>query len=318
MTRSLAAAFIVLAAVATAIVAAQPPPNPAVRLPSVTFGSSGDQPPPLPAPPRGRAGSFQPGQFPQGRGGRGSGQFGQLARPETTDLDPGQVAYDGRYVFARLRYNEGVSPDELGGRMFGRRGRGQGPSWSHDYPRAERNFMKILQEVTTLDPYTGPAGGAIVEIGSKELFRYPVSYMCEPGFWTQTDDEAANMRAYLLKGGFIIFDDFRGNDWTNFDIQMRRVLPDVRMVELDLSHPIFHSFFDIATLEFHQYYDRGTPLFIGAYLDNDPKKRLLFIANYNNDVGEYWEFSDTGWTPIDLSNEAYKLGVNYIIYGITH
>jgi hypothetical protein len=142
--------------------------------------------------------------------------------------------------------------------------------------------------------------------------------MCEPGFWTQTDEEAANMRAYLLKGGFIIFDDFRGNDWANFLAQMQRVLPDVRMVELELSHPIFHSFFDIATLEFHQYYDRGTPYFIGAYLDNDPKKRLLFIANYNNDVGEYWEYSDTGWTPIDLSNEAYKLGVNYLIYGVTH
>ena len=90
------------------------------------------------------------------------------------------------------------------------------------------------------------------------------------------------------------------------------------MVELDLTHPIFHSFFDIATLEFHQYYDRGRPVFSGAFLDNDSSKRLLFIANYNNDVGEYWEYSDTGWTPIDLSNEAYKLGVNYIIYGLTH
>ena len=60
------------------------------------------------------------------------------------------------------------------------------------------------------------------------------------------------------------------------------------------------------------------PYFIGAYLDNDPNKRLLLIANYNNDVGEYWEWSDMGWVAIDLSNEAYKLGVNYIIYGITH
>ena len=142
--------------------------------------------------------------------------------------------------------------------------------------------------------------------------------MAEAGFWTQTDEEAANLGAYLQKGGFMIFDDFRGNDWTNFETQMRRVLPDVRMVELDVSHPIFHAFFDIATLEFKQFYDRDKPLFIGAFQDNDPTKRLLFIANYNNDVGEYWEFSDTGWTPIDLSNEAYKLGVNYIIYAMTH
>jgi hypothetical protein len=315
-----AAALAVFAVTAAAVLAAQSQQSPPVRLPSVTFGSAGEQPPPLPSSPRGRSDSFQPGQFPQGRGGRGFGQSGQLERPEAADLEPGQVPYDGRFVFARLRYTEGVSPDELGGGgMFRRRGgRGQGPPWSHDYPRAEHNFMKILQEITTLDPYTGPAGGAIVDIGSKELFNYTVSYMCEPGFWTQTDAEAANLRAYLLKGGFIIFDDFRGNDWTNFDVQMRRVLPDLRMVELDLAHPIFHSFFDIETLEFHQYYDRGTPQFIGAYLDNDPNKRLLFVANFNNDVGEYWEYSDTGWTPIDLSNEAYKLGVNYIIYGITH
>lgn len=256
--------------------------------------------------------------FPQGPG-RSFPGFGGLDRGETASLEPGQVPYDGRFVFARLRYTEGVTPDELGGGMFGRRGgRGQGPPWSHDYPRAERNFMKILQEITTLDPFTGPAGGAIVDIGSKDLFKYPVSYMAEAGFWTQTDEETANLRAYLLKGGFIIFDDFRGADWANFETQMQRVLPEVRMVEIDLTHPIFHSFFDIATLEFRQYYDRDRPTFMGAFLDNDPNKRLLFIANYNNDVGEYWEYSDTGWTPIDLSNEAYKLGVNYIIYGLTH
>jgi hypothetical protein len=288
-----------LAVAATAVLAG-PQQEPPVRLPSIQFGSGQL----LPEPPDRR-------QRPR---------FNSLERPDTTDLEPGQVPYDGRFVFARLRYTQGVSPDELGGGRFfrGRGGRSQRPPWSHDYPRAERNFMKILKEITTLNLYDGPIGGAIVDIGSKELFRYPVSYMCEPGFWTQTDDEAANVSAYLRKGGFVIFDDFRGNDWTNFEAQMRRVLPDVRMVELDLTSPIFHAFFDVTTLEFKQYYDRGKPYFVGAYQDNDPTKRLLFIANYNNDVGEYWEYSDTGWTPIDLSNEAYKLGVNYIIYGMTH
>jgi hypothetical protein len=296
--------------VAAAVVVVASQQDPAVRLPAVPFGSAAAATPQRPG------GGTPPGGFGQRRGGM---RFG-LERPESTDLSPGQLPYDGHYVFARLRYDQGASPDDLGGgRIYGRRGRGsQGPPWSHDYPRAERNFMKILSEITTLDPYTGPLGGAIVAIGSPDLFKYPVSYMAEPGFWTQTDEEAKNLRAYLLKGGFIIFDDFRGNDWANFEAQMKRILPDVRMVELDLTHPIFHSFFDIATLDFKQYYDRSIPYFIGAYLDNDPNKRLLFIANYNNDVGEYWEWSDMGWVAIDLSNEAYKLGVNYIIYGITH
>ena len=288
---------------------APPQPQGTIRLPSVQFPPVQQGPPPdLP----GQGGRRQMPPF-----------MGlERERGEVANLEPGQLPYDGRFMFARLRYTQGVPGGDLGSGRFGRRGgfgRGQGPPWSHDYPRAERNFMKILDEITTIGPYTGPLGGAILDIGSPDLMKFPVAYMAEAGYWTQTDEEAANLRAYLFKGGFIIFDDFRGGDWTNFEAQLKRVLPDVRMVELDISHPVFHSFFDVATLDFVQYYGRDQKaLFIGAFEDNDPSKRLLFIANYNNDVGEYWEFSDTGWTPIDLSNEAYKLGVNYIVYGLTH
>ena len=314
MRRALTIAIGLVAAVAIAAGAAalqqappQQQPQGTVRLPSIQF-----------PPPQG------PQPMLPGQGGRRQlPPFMGLERDrgEPANLEVGQVAYDGRFTFARLRYTQGVAANELGSGRFGRRGggRGQGPPWSHDYPRAERNFMKILDEITTIGPYTGLAGGVILDIGSPDIMKFPVSYMAEAGYWTQTDEEAANLRAYLLKGGFIIFDDFRGGDWDNFDAQMKRVLPDVRMVELDITHPIFHAFFDVATLDFVQFYGRGEkPLFIGAYEDNDPSKRLLFIANYNNDVGEYWEFSDTGWTPIDLSNEAYKLGVNYIVYALTH
>jgi len=229
------------------------------------------------------------------------------------NLEPGQVSYDGRFVIGRVRFTVGG----YGG--FGRRGGGmRNPPWSHDYPNAERNFMKILKEITALDAYSGPEGGAIVDIGSKELFLHPIVYFCEPGYWTQSDQEAANLAAYLKKGGFIIFDDFRGNDWSNFEYQMKRVLPGVRFFELPVSHPIFHSFFDIGSLQFQQFYDRGQPYFYGVFEDNDPDKRLMAIVNYNNDVSEYWEWSDTGWEPIDLTNEAFKFGVNYVIYGMTH
>ena len=301
-------AAVAVAAGAVALQQAPPQPRGTVRLPSVQFPPGQQGPTPM-----------LPGQ----PGGRQLPPFMGLERDrgEAANLETGQLAYDGRFMFARLRYTQGVPANELGSGRFGRRGfgRGQGPPWSHDYPRAERNFMKILDEITTIAPYTGPVGGVILDIGSPDIMKFPVSYMAEAGYWTQTDEEAANLRAYLVKGGFIIFDDFRGGDWANFEAQMKRVLPDVRMVELDISHPIFHSFFDVATLDFVQFYGRGEkPYFMAAYEDNDPSKRLLFIANYNNDVGEYWEFSDTGWTPIDLSNEAYKLGVNYVVYALTH
>jgi len=100
---------------------------------------------------------------------------------------------------------------------------------------------------------------------------------------------------------------------------MQRVLPGEQLVPLDVSHPIFHSFFEIKTLDFVQAYDRGGPAqFYGIYENNDTHKPLRLIANFNNDVSQYWEWSDTGIAPIDLSNEAYKLGVNYVIYAMTH
>jgi hypothetical protein len=135
-----------------------------------------------------------------------------------------------------------------------------------------------------------------------------------------SDRDAAAMHDYLVKGGFVVFDDFRApNDWQPFEETMRRVVPNGRFVPLDVTSPIFHAFFDIKTLDFKQAYDRGGPaLFYGMYRDNDPGKPLMAIANFNNDVSQYWEWSSTDFAPIDLSNEAYKLGVNYIIYGMTH
>ena len=165
--------------------------------------------------------------------------------PEGSSLVP----YDGRFTFARLRYDEGIAAE---GFSFFRRRRGRGAPWSHDYPRAERHLMKILDEVTGIDPYDGEQGGSIVALGDPELFKYPVAYMAEPGYWTMTDAEADNVRQYLRKGGFIVFDDFRGYDWNNFEAQVRRVLPEGRLVSIALEDPIFHSFFDIESLEFHQ------------------------------------------------------------------
>ncbi len=141
-----------------------------------------------------------------------------------------------------------------------------------------------------------------------------------------TDREAVALRSYLQKGGFVIVDDFKGrgfrsgfgSGWDVFEANMKRVLPGARFVDLDLSHPIFHSFFEIASLDIPQAYLAGRPIFRGLYEDNDPTKRLQMIVNYNTDISQFWEWSGTGFRPIADTNEAYKLGVNYIIYGMTH
>jgi hypothetical protein len=235
-----------------------------------------------------------------------SGLFADPAPPQTAD---GNTPYDGRFVFVRLSYETNLA-------SYGFR-RGRGAPWAHDYPRADMHFMKILGELTLLAPRTD--GSNVLALDDPELFKFPIAYMCEPGLWRPSDRDVESLRAYLAKGGFVIFDDFRGPDWYNFEAQMRRVLPDHRLLELDGTHPVFHSFFEIPKpLEFVPPYGDQPPVFYGIFEDNDPRKRMMVVAGLNNDFGEYWEFSDTGWVPIDLSNEAYKFGVNYVMYAMTH
>ncbi len=109
------------------------------------------------------------------------------------------------------------------------------------------------------------------------------------------------------------------HQWYNFEAQMRKVFPEHQLIQLDVTHPIFDAFFYIETLDFeHPTFPGYKPVYYGLFEDNDPQKRLMVIANYNHDIGDYWEWSGTGWVPIDISNEAFKLGVNYVIYGMTH
>jgi hypothetical protein len=226
------------------------------------------------------------------------------------------IGYDGRFTFVRVEYATPPGGDWYGG----------WPIWAHGYPLAERNLMKIMDAVSVLDAH-GEETNAVT-LDDPELFKYPVAYIIEVGWWTPTDREAAALRAYLDKGGFVIVDDFKvrnwgggrgGGGWENFEASMKRVLPQGRFVDLDASHPIFHSFFEIDSLDIiPQAYNAGRPVFRGLFEDNDPRRRLQMIVNYNTDISQFWEWSGTGFRPIDDTNEAYKLGVNYLVYGMTH
>jgi uncharacterized protein DUF4159 len=98
-----------------------------------------------------------------------------------------------------------------------------------------------------------------------------------------------------------------------------QVLPGAQIHRLDISHPIFDTFFRIASLDMSYPHDRCLKAeFFGIFEDNDPAKRLLVVINYNNDIGDYMEWSGTaGWWPVNITNEAYKLAINYIVYGLT-
>ena len=234
--------------------------------------------------------------------------FGPAAEPTTR-----QTPYDGRYTFARLKFATGP-----GGFYY----RGL-PAWAHGYPRAEVNLEQILKEVSTIRVHQESSN--VMALDDPELCRYPVAYMAEPDYWTMNDREAAALHSYIVKGGFIIFDDFRndfrngGAGWNNFAAQIQRVLPGARFVDLDPSYPIFHSFFEINSFDIiPQAYDQGRAVLRAIFEDNDPHKRMLAMVNFNTDVSDYWEFSGFGFRPISEDNEAYKLGVNYIVYSMTH
>ena len=218
------------------------------------------------------------------------------------------LSYDGRHAFVRLRWRADFASSRGGFRS----------AWNHDYPRAEQNLSAIVNELTSLDVRTD--GSLILTLDDPELFKYPIAFMWEPGFWNLTDREAESFRAYLLKGGFAVFEDFDGAaQWNNFEAQMRRVLPGGRFVRLDNAHRIFDAFFEIKDIHAIVHpMSHIRPSYYGLFEDNDPSRRLMVVANYDNDVPEYWEWSGQGLFPFDTSNEAYKLGVNCLIYGMTH
>ena len=209
--------------------------------------------------------------------------------------------YDGRFAFTRVRY-EGS----------GRRG----GSWADGYPRSDSNLSMILDALTAIQ--VNADATRVLDLEDPEIFRSPVLFLIEPGFWRITDEGAANLRAYLRKGGFAIFDDFEQDLWYNFETQFRRAVPEAEFVKLDLAHPIYRSFFDMREIRLPHPNDDVEPAYYGVFLDNDPTKRLMVIANHNSDVAEYWDYSGTGRLPVDTTNDAYKLGVNYMMYALTH
>jgi Domain of unknown function (DUF4159) len=217
------------------------------------------------------------------------------------------VPYDGRYTFVRIKYE-----------MTAGAGRGfrQDIKWAHDYPRGERHFTKIVNELSSVRARETESN--ILTLDSPELGKYPIAHLCEPGFWLPSDAEVLGLRNYLAKGGLIIFDDFFNDAWYNFETQMKRVLPNATFIPLTEQDVLFDTFYRIPKLDAPSMpnANRGAQ-YLGIFEDNDRSKRLLAIINYNNDLSEFWEFSDEGIMPIDITNEAYKIGINYIIYALT-
>jgi hypothetical protein len=212
--------------------------------------------------------------------------------------------YDGRVALVRARYQ-------------------QYPGWAYDYPAMEHNLARVLHDISMVRPNLEAAN--IVDFDDPELFRHPLVYLSEPGYWYPSASEAEGLRTYLQKGGFLIVDDFHfPNEWAVFETAMRRVLPAARIQRLDVTHPIYNTFFAIKSLDI-PYPGTGGPgalmgEFYAIFEENDPRKHLMAIINYNMDLGDYLEWSADANNRYSLvpTNEAYKFLINYVLYGLSH
>jgi len=228
------------------------------------------------------------------------------------------------WVFARLMY-----PPASGGRFgrgYGFRGNGiwsEGNTiWTQDYPRADRHFVLALRRLTRISVRSVEQP---VNLDEGAVYDWPWLYAVQAGRWQLTDSQARSMREYLLRGGFFMADDLHGTfEWQMFFERIKQVFPDRPIVEIPNNDPIFHTVYDLDDryqIPGAEHLDRGYKAdgkgahWRGIY---DDKGRIMIAISVNSDVGDSWEWADSPEYPEKFSALGIRIGVNYIIYAMTH
>ena len=228
-----------------------------------------------------------------------------VAQSQNSETIPGAA---GEFYFSRLAYQNAQG---MGG--------WRGGSWTTDYPDAEYHLLGGLSRLTRI---ATAADGVIVSLDNDDLMNYPWLYAVEVGRWYLSDAEAARLREYLLRGGFLMVDDFWGTyQWAVFLESMKRVFPGRPIIEIPEGDPLLHVLYDLdqriqipgRSLTWEQ--DGDTPHWRGIYDDQD---RLMVAINFNMDMGDAWEHADDAWYPEPMTALAYRFAVNYVIYSMTH
>jgi len=244
------------------------------------------------------------------------------------------------WVFARLMYPQHPNARFGGyGRRFGgvmmdwREGY---TSWTQDYPRADRHFAAALRRLTRIHARSSEQPSNPDDLD--DFFNWPWLAAGEMGDWMLTDAQARTLREYLLRGGFLMLDDFWGPDeYARFDQSMKRVFPDRHAVDIDSKDPIFHSVYDLddrfQILGTWAMGRRGgygfgggggymnqraagtVPHWLGIY---DDKGRVMVAMSFNSDIGDAWEWADDPGYPENMASLGIRIGVNYVVYSMTH
>ena len=231
---------------------------------------------------------------------------------QTSRLGPrGHAPTGHEFTFARLEYQSWVRRQ----------------SWTVDWPKADEQFIIGLKGwvQSHLAIADNPATVAITD---PALFTYPFVYAVEPGFMELSEEDAQRLREYLARGGFLVLDDFWGEwEWDNVQRQMHKIFPEFPIRELPLDHPLLHCYFDIRDVvqvpNFHVWLYSGQTSEKGGvvpsyhYVQDEEGRLVIFIAR-NADNGDAWEWIDDPRYPLKYGLAAYRLGMNLIVYSMSH
>jgi len=261
----------------------------------------------------------------------GQAPFKEWPAIEYTDFPvPADWQQKTEWTRARLRY-----PD-IYGYPYRQLTMGDGREfpgyWTMDYPRSDRHLLEGVRRLTRIDSRS--VEQVVTLDGTSEIYNWPVLYAVEVGHWRLPDDVAKQLGEYLLRGGFLMVDDFHGDvEWANFTASMIKVLPGRPIVDINDSDPIFHTIYDLHErfqVPGAQYYDSGhtyepgmggnpeagkTPHWRGIY---DDRGRLIVAICHNMDLGDAWEHSDEAEYKEKWASLAYRIAMNYFVYDLTH
>ena len=197
-------------------------------------------------------------------------------------------------------------------------------SWATDYPKADRQFLIILERLIDLDAYEAENA---IRLDDPNVRRFPFLYALEVGDMYMSEAEAQGLRDYLLAGGFLMIDDFWGTwEWSNFEAEIRRVLPEHPIVDIPLSHPIFNTVYNIDEIvqvpsignaQGGPTWERdGYEPQVKGIFDDDG--RLMVMINWNTDIGDAWEWAESPYYPLRYSTYAIEITINIIVYAMSH
>jgi hypothetical protein len=254
--------------------------------------------------------AFQRGGF---RGG-GGGIRSIFPEGQETIVLPSDANEKNEFYRARLRY-----PNVRASGMWAMRG-----SWSVDYPKSDRQFLMGVRRLTRIDTHSIEK---VVDLVGDEVFEYPFLYAVETGHWDLPDAQAKKLREFIDRGGFLMTDDFHGTmEWDIFTASLNRGFADRVITDIENSDPIFNVLYElndrfqvpgIVNYPFNQTYeyDGYEPRWRAV---RDDKGRIVIAICHNMDLGDAWEWADNPHYPEKYAGLAYRVGINYIIYAMTH